>query len=126
MVKYKSYKGRKLGSGVRTYVYRNLNNGLISLRQGNLVIGHAEEVVLKDVEVKVSEAGRKRVLKEKVKNVHAYLTGVVVEGEFEEEYIGELYYNPYKVSTFVDKETMEPPLKIKNVKVRKDGRMYYN
>ena len=60
-------------------VYRNL------LRKGfvfnikdpktGLVIDRSETVYLKDCTMKVSEAGRQRVLKERRKNVHSYIVG---------------------------------------------------
>ena len=82
------------------------------------VIGHADVVVLENIEPKVSEAGRQRVLREKRKNVHAGITGRLVwvdhksdlAGEFK-EFDAELIatcnnpvtYNPYKFKTFVKK-----------------------
>ncbi len=41
------------------------------------VIGYTESVNLEDVEFKVSEAGRQRLLREKRKNVHAFAIGTV-------------------------------------------------
>jgi hypothetical protein len=42
------------------------------------VVAHAEELMLKDVTFKVSEAGRQRVLRTGVKNVHAYVVGGLI------------------------------------------------
>ena len=41
------------------------------------VVAHAEELMLKNVTFKVSQAGRRRVLQTGVKNVHAYVIGVL-------------------------------------------------
>lgn len=61
-------------------VYRNLNNGLISIKdkKTNRVIGYAEEVWINNPKFIVSEAGRQRVLKEKRKNVHAFIEGEII------------------------------------------------
>ena len=94
--------------GRRVFVYRNLSNrnkskGRYSImsREGSdygLVIGHADELVLKDCEFKVSEAGRRRVLAQKRKNVHAGVLGYVAENGP----VGgvRVSYNPYKAGYF--------------------------
>ena len=53
----------------RVYVYFNLHRKCFSVRQGNKVVEHANRVCLKDVRYLVQQAGRKKVLKEKRKNV---------------------------------------------------------
>ena len=61
---------------------------------------------MKDCEFRVQDAGRKKVLAEKRKNVHAgvvgYLTNTV------ENATTEVTYNPYLYSTFVERYTKEP------------------
>jgi hypothetical protein len=51
----------------RVMVYFNLHRGLWSIKslKTGLVIGHSNTIILRDVEPKVSEAGRQRVIKEK-------------------------------------------------------------
>ena len=44
------------------------------------VLEHNTEFFLKDVEFKVSQAGRNRVLKEQRKNVHAFVCGTPDDG----------------------------------------------
>lgn len=63
----------------RVEVYRNLHNGKMSIRDAKtkLVLGHADQVFLHQTEFKVSQAGRERVLKEKKKNVHAVVEGLL-------------------------------------------------
>lgn len=65
---------------VRYEVYKNLHNGKWSIRdaESKLVVGHAKALELVEAEFKVSEAGRQRVLRERKKNVHAYIRGIVV------------------------------------------------
>ena len=93
-------------------VYYNLHKKCLSVQQGGIVKFHTEYIVLRDVEFKVSEAGRKRVLKEKRKNVHAFCKGFIscpqVIDDLDYGSVGEATYNPYKYSTFVNKETEEP------------------
>lgn len=64
---------------MRVEVYRNLHNGKMSIRDAKtkLVLGHADQVFLHQAEFKVSQAGRERVLKEKKKNVHAVVEGIL-------------------------------------------------
>jgi hypothetical protein len=65
--------------GERVRVYRNLANGLLSVQskiKGSWkVAGHAESLLLYDVDFKVSEKGRQRVITHKRKNVHAFVYG---------------------------------------------------
>jgi hypothetical protein len=90
----------------RVYVYFNLHKKVWSVRQGGKVVEHSKIVMLKDCRYLVSEAGRKKVLEQKKKNVHAGVSGYPVEyvvgipGKAKE-----ITYNPYKHKTFVDKKT---------------------
>jgi hypothetical protein len=93
----------------KVFVYFNLHKKCWSLKnvKTGRVIGHRDEVFLSDCLLKVSEAGRQRVLREKRKNVHAGVQG------FETNVIPigssvEITYNPYKYNSFVVKETGEP------------------
>ena len=117
-------------------VYRNLHNGMYSIKSRDkanrgLVIAHAKQVWLNDVEFVVSDAGRNRVLRERKKYVHAFVRGTLSSfighdricpteflkagvgenprhHEFWHDMIGfgeEFTYNPYRFSTFVDRET---------------------
>ncbi len=68
---------------VKVRVYRNLHNGLWSIKimEGTLkgrVVAHAEKVMLLNASQKVYEAGRQRVIKEKAKNVHAFIEGQMI------------------------------------------------
>jgi hypothetical protein len=106
-------------------VYFNLHKKKFSLksRYTGRVHGHAEEVLMEDVQFKVSEAGRQRVLREKRKNVHAFVRGQLVchfTGLSDNlpvlmEQMVELTYNPYKYETFVIKATEEPVFTAKKV-----------
>lgn len=99
-------------------VYRNLHKGTFSIRsvKTGKVIGHADVVELKDAKFVVRQGGRKRVLLEKKKNVHAFVRGTLVgmysnvPSSFLSEFMDwqDAYYNPYKCETFVNYHTHEP------------------
>ena len=99
----------------RVQVYYNLHKKCLSIRHKGKVIEHAQEVTLTDARFHVQQAGRERVLKQKRKNVHAYVSGKLKESFWfiqAPKYIWtakqRVTYNPYKYKNFVDKETLEP------------------
>jgi len=84
-------------------VYFNLHKKVFSVQQKNekgswIVRGYASDIKLKDAKFKVSQAGRARVLKEKRKNVHAFVEGFVSEASIETP--TKISYNPYKFDHF--------------------------
>lgn len=106
---YKSYKGRTIDQSKKVMVYKNLHNGLFSVKQNGLVVAHVESFGMEAVSFKVSEAGRQRVLKEKKKNVHAYIVGKIYDiNNLNAENdifrgmlaIQSIRYNPYKSNCF--------------------------
>jgi hypothetical protein len=115
--------------GQQVKVYRNLHTGSLSVQakvDGRYkVVGHSSNLTLTDVVFKVSEAGRNRVLKEKAKNVHAFVVGVLES--FDQEVCSEtskaISYNPYFANWFFVKETKEPVYKASKV-VFKDVKPY--
>jgi len=95
------FKGRTIDKTKKISVYRNLHNNMFSIKQGGLVVAHTNKIALRGVTFHVSEKGREKVLQEKKKNVHAYVKGYMcpikpLPGERKE-----VYYNPYKVSSFM-------------------------
>lgn len=62
---------------MKAFVYWNFNKKVFSVRVKGRVIAHATRILMEDVEFKVSEAGRARVLKSGHKNVHAGIYGTV-------------------------------------------------
>lgn len=102
------YKGRTITEGQWVEVYKNLNNGLFSIRDNKtkLVLAHGHSFLLTDVIERVSIAGRNRVLKEQRKNVHAYLKGKI---SFKKTQLSismnkEISYNPYTTDYFYIKD----------------------
>jgi hypothetical protein len=67
------------------------------------VIKHTDSISLADVKFKVSEAGRQRVLREKRKNVHAFIEGMEI-AELTEQIAQKVTYNPYKYEKFTNGE----------------------
>jgi hypothetical protein len=104
------YKGRSINLEKTIKVYRNLHKDCYSIKQGSLVVAHAERLCLRDVIFKVNEKNRQKVLKTKQKNVHAFIEGFydtsgMGTGASKNDLPVEVYYNPYKTSTFVNKES---------------------
>lgn len=126
--------------GRRVFVYKNLHEDCWSVkdRQTGHVVAHADRVELSDVELKVSEAGRDRVLKEQRKNVHAGVVGTLetlvgemkkmpsVSYRYGRKDVGEqavpITYNPYKYETFVVKANEQPVHRADAAVLEADGR----
>ncbi|MDP4096281.1 hypothetical protein OIN60_05790 [Paenibacillus sp. P96] len=90
------------------------------------VAGYTDRIIVRDVRFPVSSSGRMRVLRERKKNVHAF-----VKGKYEQDIdslsqlqLREAYYNPYQVTGFVDRETAEP-LNYADIAVCEGGKVYY-
>jgi len=99
----------------RVQVYYNLHKKCLSVRYKGKVIEHAQEVTLTDARFHVQQAGRERVLKQKRKNVHAYISGKLKETfwftqapKYTWTAKQRVTYNPYKYKNFVNKKTLEP------------------
>jgi hypothetical protein len=93
---------------MKVFVYFNLHRKLWSIKalegpQKGLVVGHSTSVLLSNVTPKVSQAGRRRVLEEKRKNVHAGLVGRMVHACPLSVPVDstQVTYNPYKYTGFV-------------------------
>lgn len=107
---YQSYKNRSIDLSQKVMVYKNLHNGLFSVKQNGLVVAHVKNLVLTNVSFSVSESGRQRVIQEKRKNVHAYVIGEIVD--INREFLDvdssiDISYNPYKFKYFYNKVTNE-------------------
>jgi len=92
-------------------VYYNLHKKCLSVRKRGLVIDHVSSILLKNAEFVVQPAGRKRVVKEKRKNVHAYIRGERVAVASFDGKSERITYNPYKNKSFVSVETGKPVYK---------------
>jgi len=107
-----SRRGRTVTVGQKVKVYRNLNKPdffSICDKKSNLVLGYSKSVTLESATYIVRESSRQRVLKEKRRNVHAWVEGSLVNsGTFPPEGVRPGYYNPYHTSLFIDHETKAP------------------
>ena len=92
----------------RVYVYYNLHRKIWSVRQSGNRVEHHKNICLRDVRYLVQPAGRAKVLKERRKNVHAFLTGYLVDRVPVPLISFDVTYNPYKHATFVDTQDHEP------------------
>ena len=84
-------------------VYRNLHNGLYSVKQGRYVVAHVDSITLVNADFIVNESGRQRVIRDKKKNVHAFISGMVVAVNTVKSCAGmiDVIYNPYLYNNFV-------------------------
>lgn len=62
------------------YVHRNLTKQCWSVLYQGKVCNHRKELTLKQVEFKVRSGGYSRYLKEKTRNVHAFVVGRLSKG----------------------------------------------
>lgn len=87
-------------------VYYNLHKHCLSVKHRGRVLTYAGEITLRDAKFAVQESGRQRTIKEGRKNVHAFVRGHLVSYEFTSlPFVAT--YNPFKYTSFVDKETEE-------------------
>jgi hypothetical protein len=117
---------------LRVFIYFNLHRKLWSVKalegpHKGKVISHCLDFSLHNCTMKVSEAGRQRVLRERRKNVHAGIVGqwdhwrlplpLRQGGAYPQGALhrldnllpdGRITYNPYRSPTFTDVDTGEP------------------
>lgn len=104
-----SYKDRGIDLEKPIKVYKNLHKNCYSIKQGTLVVAHAERLCIKDVTFKVSEVNRQKVIETGQKNVHAFIEGFYTTSGMgtsaeRNDLPVEVYYNPYKTSKFMNKQ----------------------
>jgi hypothetical protein len=96
-------------NGEKVFVYKNLHKKCFSVKlvKTGRVIAHVNEIILRDAVFKVSEAGRQRVIREKRKNVHAGVVGIVADIKILCQLKG-VTYNPYKNGSFIFRHDESP------------------
>lgn len=98
----------------RVEVYYNLHKKCLSVRPIGGKVSHTNSILMENVKFSVQPAGRRKVLAEKRKNVHAFVRGNHVDdmdklrAASESQDWNAVYYNPYKHDTFICLETEEP------------------
>ena len=100
---------------MRVHVYWNIHKKCWSIRHKGKVIKHADKVSLADCTFHVQPAGRARVLREKRKNVHAYICGTLVDDNVDETHDltmrglhKRIVYNPYLYDSFMVQHPTAP------------------
>lgn len=112
-------------------VFKNLRHGCYSIMQRGVVRASARQVRLRDVEFRVREAGRQRMLREQRRNVHAFAVGRLVDfvhpGDTRdmEPMVGRgAFYDPWRFASFVDSDTEAPVTAVKVAQFDEDGVTY--
>lgn len=107
-------------SDTRSWVHTHLprltagERDCLSVKIPGQRIEYASDVLLRDAEFRVSEPGRRRCLAEGVRNVHAWVVGTEVQRWCGARPLESLtgmrraVYDPWKGSSFVDAETLQP------------------
>ena len=110
--------------GEKVMVYYNLNKHTFSVTYKNRLITHADYIKLNDIEFRVRQGGREKVIKEKRKNVHSFVIGTLIEyckypcESLPSEPNSDIVtYDPYKYNSYVMKDTQEPIYKTGEVEM---------
>jgi hypothetical protein len=110
--------------GEKVMVHYNLHKHTFSVTYNGRVITHADYVKLVDVEFRVRQGGRDKVLQDKRKNVHSFVIGYLVDycsypcADIPSEPNNTIVtYNPYMYKSFVMKDTEEPIYQASEVKM---------
>lgn len=95
--------------GTPVDLYWNLHRDVFSVHSRRredygLVIAHVDSFTVSDVEFVVRESGRQKVLRERRKNVHAFVRGLWAEQGSHEQFTGNIWrvkYSPYSGDSFM-------------------------
>ena len=118
---------------MKVEVYRNLHQKCWSVRDAKtgLVIDHKDNIHIQDATLVVRPAGRKKVLQEQRKNVHAFIRGTTSDATLSrQDYLPKLIltdqitYNPYKYDSFVLTESEEPITHAKHIYLDRQGQAF--
>lgn len=96
-------------------VFRNLKHGGYSIMQAGRLMASARQVRLADVEFRVRESGRRRMLGEGRRTLHAFAVGRLTDWVHADEArdLGAVtgrgvIYDPHRFDAFVDRHTEQP------------------
>jgi len=111
-------------------VYRNLRRNCLSVlhrtERGWRLWKHVDIINLENVRFTVSLAGRERVLRERRKNVHAFVEGDLSTAEVPGSNPRLVNYDPYIFDFFFDKDTKQPVREASHASVRPEGILAVN
>ena len=109
-------------------VFKNLTHGCYSILQNGKLKASARQVLLGDVEFRVRESGRQRMLREQRRNVHAFAVGRLIDYVHPDEarelaFVGgrAISYDPYLLAQFFDRQTGAPVIAAELVRLGEDG-----
>lgn len=93
-----------LTDGLKVDVYWNFHKKRFSVKSRErdsfgLVIAHCDQIYLRSAEFIVSQSGRKRVVRQRRKNVHAFIRGIWSTSPTRGE--AEVRYDPYRHEQFM-------------------------
>lgn len=104
---------------MKVKVHKNLNKGCWSVKEKGKPMQHFQDLVLVDATFHIQPSGQRKARRDKVRNVHAYVSGTMIpnvpKGPFKE-----VVYNPFKNDTFVTTQTYfaDPdPIPVKSAEV---------
>jgi hypothetical protein len=91
-------------------IYYNLNKHVFSIRAKKIPVSYARMVLVDNPKFVVRQGGRNAVLRDRQKNVHAFIKGVMQEltNAPNTDGLRKVSYNPYKHGFFYDVHTDEP------------------
>ena len=109
--------------GLRCDVYRDLNDGCLSVRSRETgsdtygtVVEHVDSIIINDADFIIQSAGQQKVRDDGVKNVHTMVRGVCVATDDAADPLRdelalsgrEVRYNPFETDTFEYTSTGDP------------------
>jgi len=109
---------------IKFRIYRNLHKGNFSIqsyiqeKSGYRVTDRVTSAIIEDCSFRVYESGRQKVLRERKKNVHAYVESKSyrhIQGEVDVTNLREIYYNPYNHEYFIYKDTGEEVKEVRKI-----------
>lgn len=116
---------------MRVEAYYNLTRHCWSVRalegpdKGKVFL-YADSLAIKNAKFVVREGGRQRVIREKQKNVHAFVRGSIVRnGKPFQRLLNSVTYNPYKNKNFVNRDTGNPVFTAQLVHLHSDKKVTY-
>ena len=108
-----------------TEIYRNLHRKDWSIRNKGIVTQHTKTAAISPAKFVVQPAGRKKVLKEQRKNVHAFIKGQLTTIPADWQTWKQAKYNPYLFDYFYDTNTLSRLDTAAIVVLTEDGSAYY-
>ena len=104
---YYQFKNRDININKPVKVYLNLTKKCYSIMQSGKVVGHADDIYIREAKFVVNQKGRRRVLATKKKSVHAFIVGYLTNYCPNLDY-KPIQYNPYRDKEFVYVDSLVP------------------